>query len=1297
MSFVNWQRLLICFVPGLLLFLNSARANTGETGSTALSGTYTVGPGGNYPTLTAAVADYNSASLGGAVVFSLIATSYSGSETFPIVINNNVTASATNTLTISPAAGITASVSGTLDNNALIKILGSNVTIDGSANGTVSRDLTLINYGSSLGRTVLIGSISLTPTINTALKNCIILAGDNSSNAVILSDGTTINAPGYFNNITIGNNQIGNAYYGIYCNAVVATGNGSGLLIQSNDLSIIGGNAILFIGIFVQGFDGATVQYNTVGNFVGTDANTDAGIYIGTGSKNTVVLNNTIKNLNYTGNAGYGACGIYINTNVSNAGILVAGNMVANITGDGDDYTNSAVTLNNPVGILLIGPQTGIHIYHNSVFLGGVSGYTNTLNKVNAVSSCIRIYGSGSADVRNNILVNNLGLSGTLGYGAIGIQLSFTNTQFTALNFNDYSINPTGSAVSAFGLIATTAQTTLASWKMATGKDVASLNVVPVFFSPTNLHLVSGLNTLLSNVAAPIAGFTENDIDNETRNPIACEVGCDEIIAANTAFWVGKISSNWATPSNWEANVIPGATSDVTISGGYGFLPTLTTTQAVKNLLITNPATPVLTLNGGTLQVYGAISCSSGNIDGTNGTLAMNGSAPQNIPAGIFVNNNLNSFLIGNSDATTGVSLNGALDIYKSVSFSATGLKLTTNDYLSFKSTAAETAWLGDVTGKTISGNVVVERYIPTGIPGPATHGKSWQLLAIPVSGMQTVNAAWQESAASPNANPVSGYGTQITGEMAGAMGLGFDVYTPSGASMKVYNASTGSYIGIANTNSLSIANQKGYMVFVRGDRSITAYNQAAVATILRTKGKLFTTGADLPPASNVQVNKFESVGNPYASAIDFTALTRTGGVDNTYYTWDPLLAGIGYGGYQTISAVTGWVPSPGGTINYPTGVAVSSIQSGQAFLVHATAAAGTLSFTEAAKVAGSKINFRAGDQTGGQFFKATLYASEDTAAGIADGNILAFDAGYSNAYDGNDALKFVNSTANFGILSNNKLLAVEARAPLTNNDTVFYSLGNLRKQSYRLRFAPVNIQTPGLTAYFEDGFLHTSTLLELDVNSDVIFRVTDDAGSYASDRFYIVFRLTQILPVTFTSISAIRNGEKRIALEWKTANETGIETYEIGRSEDGRSFSKLGLAAPKANNGRNVSYNYMDESPLPSDNFYSIRAISLSGLVQYSAVVKVARKNAAHSISVYPNPVVDKKMSVSFINQPAGEYSVKLVNVVGQVIYIDKAEVNNNSFIKIISLGTSLAAGNYQLVVTGENGAKCVEQVVIR
>ena len=61
--------------------------------------------------------------------------------------------------------------------------------------------------------------------------------------------------------------------------------------------------------------------------------------------------------------------------------------------------------------------------------------------------------------------------------------------------------------------------------------------------------------------------------------------------------------------------------------------------------------------------------------------------------------------------------------------------------------------------------------------------------------------------------------------------------------------------------------------MFVRGDRSVYTSAGTATPTVLRTKGTLFTP-AHPPLTSNVAAGLFESVGNPYASAIDMRNIT---------------------------------------------------------------------------------------------------------------------------------------------------------------------------------------------------------------------------------------------------------------------------------------------------------------------------------------------------------------------------------------------------------------------------------------
>jgi hypothetical protein len=124
-------------------------SNTFSIGG-SLGGTYTVGASGTYPTLTAAVNAYNAACLTSSVTFLLTDANYSTSETFPILINNNSYASATNTLTIRPNTGVATTITSGSSSVAVFKLLNAKyVTIDGVNAGGSSLSLVNGNTGSN--------------------------------------------------------------------------------------------------------------------------------------------------------------------------------------------------------------------------------------------------------------------------------------------------------------------------------------------------------------------------------------------------------------------------------------------------------------------------------------------------------------------------------------------------------------------------------------------------------------------------------------------------------------------------------------------------------------------------------------------------------------------------------------------------------------------------------------------------------------------------------------------------------------------------------------------------------------------------------------------------------------------------------------------------------------------------------------------------------------------------------------------------------------------------------------------
>ena len=137
----------------------------------------------------------------------------------------------------------------------------------------------------------------------------------------------------------------------------------------------------------------------------------------------------------------------------------------------------------------------------------------------------------------------------------------------------------------------------------------------------------------------------------------------------------------------------------------------------------------------------------------------------------------------------------------------------------------------------------------------------------------------------------------------------------------------------------------------------------------------------------------------------------------------------------------------------------------------------------------------------------------------------------------------------------------------------------------------------------------------------------------------------------------------------------------EIEKSTNGTNFNKVGTQLALANNGSDVTYNWLDVNPAAGNNFYRIRSIENSGMVKYSSIAKVNIGKLAPAITVYPNPVTGKQMSVQFIACDKGLYNIKLINNMGQSVYTASINHTGGSATQSITL-EGIAAGNYYLKV---------------
>ncbi|HCF63221.1 MAG TPA: hypothetical protein DEU93_02805 [Chitinophagaceae bacterium] len=411
-----------------------------------------------------------------------------------------------------------------------------------------------------------------------------------------------------------------------------------------------------------------------------------------------------------------------------------------------------------------------------------------------------------------------------------------------------------------------------------------------------------------------------------------------------------------------------------------------------------------------------------------------------------------------------------------------------------------------------------------------------------------------------------------------------------------------------------------------------------------------------------------------------------------------------GLGGYQTfVKDFDGnYRVTPGGGSYGAPGSVKNTIESGQAFLVFSSQSTGgtngSVTFTEEAKIAGSNLVSRATHENI-RSIRTQLYVMQPNENILLDGNAVQFHDVWSNAVDVKDAQKIGNTGENFGLIRNDVHLAVERRKPVLVSDTIYYTLGQLRAQTYQLEFNPSMLDGEGLTAFLIDQHLQTTTPVSLSNISTYTFTATaSEPGSYAANRFMLVFQKAMApVPVTITSVSATRNRDNTVAVRWTTENETDMRIYEVERSENGVQFTGIITTNPTANNGGSARYLQHDLSPLKQDNFYRIKAISQNGLVQYSPIVKVNALESNGQIAVYPNPVENKTIHLRFTAVDPGAYLVRLLSNNGQEVFTSRLQVQTSNATHTLYPAKHIAAGKYILIVTDAKQQKTIQHLIIR
>ena len=84
------------------------------------------------------------------------------------------------------------------------------------------------------------------------------------------------------------------------------------------------------------------------------------------------------------------------------------------------------------------------------------------------------------------------------------------------------------------------------------------------------------------------------------------------------------------------------------------------------------------------------------------------------------------------------------------------------------------------------------------------------------------------------------------------------------------------------------------------------------------------------------------------------------------------------------------------------------------------------------------------------------------------------------------------------------------------------------------------------------------------------------------------------------------------------------------------------------------------------------------------------------NGISIYPNPVSNGLVKVSFADQPTGKYSVDLIDITGKLILTKEVNIKSSMQTEEIRIPSSLSGGNYLLKINGVNNTVSVTNKIV-
>jgi len=190
---------------------------------------------------------------------------------------------------------------------------------------------------------------------------------------------------------------------------------------------------------------------------------------------------------------------------------------------------------------------------------------------------------------------------------------------------------------------------------------------------------------------------------------------------------------------------------------------------------------------------------------------------------------------------------------------------------------------------------------------------------------------------------------------------------------------------------------------------------------------------------------------------------------------------------------------------------------------------------------------------------------------------------------------------------------------------------------------------------------------------------VSDGENELTSQVFS--FTMAGVVPVNLLDFTG-KAENKQVKLNWKTATEGNSNRFDVERSTDGRSFTKIAEVAAKGNSNSIQQYNSYDANPANGINHYRLKMVNNDGSFTYSRVIHVSMNDKAKGFDIYPNPVSGNEINIVFTNDVKGKATIRVHDINGRLRVNTTQMANNNN----LQLKHNLPPGMYIISIMVNN-----------